>query len=486
MAENELDGTVYHSPVEVRVTKLGTRERENLLELAKLRAPDPSIFEEQEPFFFTTRASNDGVDSYWTWMDESSLNNYAADATDPGVQFQVSHNGAGAFGGGEVGFGRSLGGEVKSRGRNSKECLIDFYTIRGLACGNVTSDGFIDGARAGIYADVSIGFQPGEMICNICGHDFLKRSFWGDSEDECTHWPGREYEIDGGKGKKTVRCILQVKNGRLHEVSLVYDGATPGAGIAAVDVARMAAANGDLAATETAVLENLYRVRIAPPSPYALGEIPVVGVTTVARTISSSTTDLALNEVRATDKDKEENPSPPAAADAEEPVIEFSEETVDDDEEPERSEVTPMERLRAKYEPKGLRLVSDDPIRTVEALADKCVEQASRIRAMSKEAEYGRQAREELLADLDTSVVRAFSADGAEDRKALYRQMVAGLDHVGIRAFIADLEDKADARLGTGGRLTEIDTTLEETIKGSDDTIASRMDKRGQTPAHLV
>jgi hypothetical protein len=317
MAEKELDGTVYHSPVDVRVAKLGTKERDSLLELARERAPDPSIFDEQEPFFFTTRASNDSVDSYWTWMDETSLQNYARDASDPGVQFQVSHNGAGLFGGGEVGFGRSLGGEVKNKGRNAKECLIDFYTIRGLACGNVTSDGFIDGARAGIYADVSIGFQPGEMICNICGHDFLKRSFWGDSEDECNHWPGREYEIDGGKGKKTIRCILQVKNGRLHEVSLVYDGATPGAGIAAVDVARMAAANGDLAASDTAILENLYRVRIAPPAQYALGELPVVGATTVSRTNAAQTSALSLNEVRANESQREENPSPPVVAEEE-------------------------------------------------------------------------------------------------------------------------------------------------------------------------
>jgi hypothetical protein len=117
------------------------------------------------------------------------------------------------------------------------------------------------------------------------------------------------------------------------------------------------------------------------------------------------------------------------------------------------------------------------------------VEQATRIRALSKEAEYGRQAREELLLELDTSVVRAFSSQGAEERKTLYRQMVAGLDHVGIRAFIADLEGRADARLGTGGRLTEIDATLGDVAEGGDEeeTLASqRQEKRGQTPAHLV
>src|SRR5688500_111442 len=190
-----------------------------MIALSIKRAPDPAIFDEKEPFFFTVEASNRSVDSYFTTMDESSLLNYAADATDPGVQFQNSHSVR------SVGFGRSLNGKAVGRGQN-QSLLVDFYTLPGLEDDGITSDCFIDGARAGIYEDVSIGFMPGQMICNICGNDFLRKwevEYGG--PDYCGHWPGMKYQAENGRSKKETTCILNVVDGRLNEVSFVYDGA---------------------------------------------------------------------------------------------------------------------------------------------------------------------------------------------------------------------------------------------------------------------
>jgi len=270
----------------MQVAKLSSAERAKLVTLAHERAPDPTVFEDQEPFFFTARASNQTVDSYFTRMNETSLNNYAQDATDPGVQFMVSHDVM------EVGFGRSLAGRVTGP-KGNKECLIDFYTIPGLRAGNVSSDEFINGSRAGIYADVSIGFNPKAMICNICGNDWMRRwmDMWDDSVDSCTHWPGMEYEIEKGRKNTKVTCVLDVQDARLNEVSLVYDGATPGAGIAAVDMARMMSARGQLNPVERQALENIYRVRIAaPPGLYGGVELGDVRYSVVTKTTNNTET----------------------------------------------------------------------------------------------------------------------------------------------------------------------------------------------------
>jgi hypothetical protein len=489
MAEKEPASgeTVYRSTAMVRVSKLSEKERESLLTIAKSRAPDPSVFEEEEPFFWTARSSNDKVDSYYTWMDVSSLENYARDATDPGVQFQVSHNGGGFFSAGEVGFGRSLSGEVKGN-RSSKECLIDFYTIRGLSCGNVTSDAFIQGARSGIYSDVSIGFVPGEMLCNICGNDFLRKyDFEYGDEQRCDHWPGREYELERGKGTQKVTCILQVKDGRLSEVSLVYDGATPGAGIAAVDMARMAAAAGDLPPSDAQVLENIYHVRISPSAvPFAgvdLGE--AMSRAEAARQAVATTTTTNETVANTDEARQEETAAVVTEQHTEESAIEFSEET-ETEEEAERNAANPMVRLREKYEEKGLRLKSDDPMKVIEALGDLVVEQRGRIQTLTKEAEYGRQAREQLLKELDESVVRAFGGPGAEERKERHRKMAEGLTMDEVRAVIDDLEERATTRIGSGGRTTKIDEAVGTGGEREVETPADTVERRGQTPAYLV
>lgn len=464
----------FRSSVPIRITKLDDTTRSKLKNLAIDRAQDPDIFDEVEPFFFTARASNQNVDAYWTQMNESSLKNYVADATDPGVQFQNSHNGGSIFGG-EVGFGRSLNGKVEGRS-GSKEALIDFYVMPGLTCGNMTSDQFILGARSGIYADVSIGFNPGSMICNICGNDWMKRWNWlfsdSDEEETCRHYPGLEYEV----GKKKVRCILDVRDGHLNEVSIVYDGATPGAGIAAVDMARMANANGHLSDRERVAIENIYQVRIAPlPATYGGVELDLEKLMTVKHPNRSTTADVSNTDAEAAQSD-------PQTTDEERAVV------LEEEEEQERQEETsvePMEKLRQKYDALGLRLTSDDPHKTIEALADIVLDQRSKIKTLSREAEYGREARTQLLEELDASTVRAFGATDADKRQARHRAMAEVLDMEGLRSLIDDLEERASSRIGTGGQHVRL--RLKDGEETDPETPADEKPRaRGQTPAHLV
>lgn len=449
----------FRSTLKVETRAISGSERKKLVEKAKDRARDPDIFDEEghEPFFWTARASNQTVDSYFTKMNENSLQNYVADATDPGVQFQNSHNVR------EVGFGRSLGGLVTGRS-GAKEAMIDFYAIRGLSAGGMSSDQFIDGVRAGIYNDVSIGFTPGKMICNICGNDWLRKWDWffddsGSREETCIHWPGKEYEPE--KGKKPVVCVLDVQEARLNEVSLVYDGATPGAGIAAVDAARMASAHGKLTETERMFLEGLYRYRIAPP-------VGTYGGVTLdlekIRAMETENTDAAVTDPQPTVRKTTLRSGKPEVA------------TADDS-------LEPMERLRAKFG-EQIGELGDDPYEVIETLAERVIAQDQEVAKLTTEAGYGREAREAVLNELDKTVVRAFGADeNTRARQERYRRMVKEMSMGDVQSTIDDLEQRAVSRIGKGGQHIK----LEESDDEDESTVADRKaEKRGRTPAHLV
>jgi hypothetical protein len=499
MADNEpgLDGAIYRSEMQVIQARSFTKsERDTLMSLLTARVGD--VFEEgDEPFFWSTRASNDRIDSYFTHMLPSSLQNYAKDA-DEGVQFQVSHNGSGSMfgGGGEVGFGRSLRGKFSGRTSGDPQTIIDFYTVPGLTCGNMTSDQFIKGARTGIYSDVSIGFMPGEFICDICGNDMLKRWTldWDDPE-RCGHYLGMWYEIEGDKKGRKVQCTAGVDHARLNEVSVVYDGATPGAGILAVDIARMAVLTGELNLRDVEVLEQLYRVAIPRPSQIfvpggtegAMGKAR--GFATSDTTTDESKTPPGTEEVvqpterGAADPAQTQNPSATRAQDDPQETVIAEDDDEEETEEEENERGDPMAALRAKYEGTAIRLGAETPIRTIEILADEVLRLRKDKKRLEKDAEDGRAFRESVLQELDASVVRAFGADGAEERKARHRRMVAGEGITEIRAMIADLEDTAKTRLGGGGRSTKevLDDGTER-----EETNADKRRVRGRTEAHLV
>ena len=499
MADNEtgVDQPIYRSRAGVRVTTLSDKQRQSLLELARENAPDPDIFDEVEPFFFTARASNTEVDAYFTYMDDSSLQNYVNDATDPGVQFQNSHNGSGGFfgGGGEVGFGRSLSGKLTGS-KAKREALIDFYTIPGLVCGNMTSDQFIMGARSGVYKDVSIGFSPGRMMCNICGGDFLNgEGLAWDDPDRCFHWPGRKYEVETKSGTRMEVCTLRVEDAHLHEVSTVYDGATPGAGIAAVDQARIASANGRMSDAERTVLESLYHVRIAPPQRiYAVEDQG--GILVAKFTTTGNTTNLRLDdqdqetdddeETTVVESDLEDDSGTRAEDDEETTVIEDDDDEGDEDESDDDDEESTdrMLALRDKFKGTVVKInPKTDPHRSIEILGEAVVNLTAKNKRLVREAKFGKAYEESLLDDLDAACVRAFGAEGAKEAKKRYRKIAANLDPEDIEQLTADLNAQGDKRFKPGRQTRE--GIVEE---NSDDETAAddSRDHRGPTPAKLI
>lgn len=452
MAELDSSKIMYRAKAPVSIGAYTEKERNTLLAMAAERAPDPSIFEEEgmQPFLFRVQASNQNVDSYYTKMNESSLTNYAADA-DQGVQFQVGHSYS------DVGFGRSIQGKVTGA-KGARLFYADFYAIPGLRTSGMSSDEFILGARAGVYSDVSIGFMPGSMICNICNNDFMRK--WEvdwDSPERCTHWPGITYETERGK---KIQCILDVQEARLNEVSVVYDGATPGAGIVALDMARMIDARGELTDVDRNALENFYRVRIATDAP--IFRVPEDFAMAGRKPAGTDDSQVITND--------ENN------AVVQEPVTRTTKTVINlGQKKSDEGSLTPMGRLQAKYQGSGIDIdASDDPHDVIVELADALIETHGRISTLEqgstqleREAKDGRDFREELLKDLDAAVVRAHGTDGSEARIARMRKAAAAMDIAEVREQIADFNAMGDQKF-EGGRQTR-DRTEEDESEGKGD-----------------
>lgn len=160
-------------------------------------------------FVWEAEISSDRLDAYFTHMCPSSLQNFVGDLK-KGVSFQDSHARN------RLGYGQSLNGEYLNV--PTARIIGTFYTVPGIkfnANSFQSTDDFIRAVQAGIVRDVSIGFYGGVYICDLCLAPYLN----------CSHWAGMEYERDGDR----VVCTVAIENANLAEVSVVYDGATPGA-----------------------------------------------------------------------------------------------------------------------------------------------------------------------------------------------------------------------------------------------------------------
>ena len=153
-------------------------------------------------------ATNTEVDFYNTIMGDSSLANYAQDAKN-GITFTDSHNHR------TTGYGWSVDGE-----RIGDDLFIDVAILHEDQWQGLTyakGEDLIFALRHRPF-DVSIGITGGRVLCSICSENI-----WS---SKCEHWLGEETLEDGKK--VTVYGIIE--DAHLTEVSLVYDGATPGAG----------------------------------------------------------------------------------------------------------------------------------------------------------------------------------------------------------------------------------------------------------------
>lgn len=220
----------------------------SLLETAKGRAIDATVFDKFEPFFWRSEISSDRVDAYYTVMDAATtLVNFANDAA-TGVAVLIGHDTR------SIPIGSSLTGALDTVGAVTR-VLSDAYALI-----DPSTESIINRVKAGIARDESVGFgvKGAQCICSICGRDM-----WHDWD--CWHMPGFEYEVTtegsaSAVGAKVMTlCTGRIVNARLSEYSLVYDGATPGASV--LQAQRMAEA-GRLTPQQAQIITQRYRVQL--------------------------------------------------------------------------------------------------------------------------------------------------------------------------------------------------------------------------------
>lgn len=420
---------------------------DELMALAKKRAKNPARFDSIQPYFWLDQMSSDQIDSYWTRMQESTLRNFGQHATD-GVSFQYSHDWK------RLGLGYSLKGMFEAiAGRTpesidpvaafSQRALGYFFTVPGIKMNSeMSTDDFIIAVDTGVLQDVSVGFYAEKMTCSICGGDMFS-GWFGGIYGRCDHYPGITYEdpLQGGDGKRyggLMLCYAWVHNGRLSEVSQVYDGATPGAGHLKAEIF---AKEGALDGRTTRMLEAHYRIKL--PGGAIVQTMP--GAPGQGRS-------LDMDE----DKDKERKPTeganPPANPEQRAPEPRVSIRMDDDEDEVEQAddlEATDGERvllteLQARFGADGITLAP-----TVRATIIGLCE---RLLELKGEAKVGRQYAKELREDAKRSGVAALGDKWDETR---HMSLLNSLSIEDVRTMKESWDQIAAAKFPDGRKSTD-------------------------------
>lgn len=376
-----------------------------------------------EVYTFPCVPSTDALDSYFTRMALSSLQNYARDAG-IGVAVMNSHRTSPWTGMGvELPVGRSYYGELQNTG-DSTQLFAKAYMLRNYQPNSNTgnTDTLIRGMEAGMIFDLSIGFKPGWYRCGICQRDLFSA--------DCPHFPGRKYGTpDGGD----VTAFAWVEDAHMSEFSFVYDGATPGAGILK---AQRAVEAGTLDRKAIVELEDVYQVRLAsrfavPDLAKVPGNTPEIGGDIVkdfwdrlaavyeqrAGAKHSAATKTALEEIRKKAAEGRGSHDEVAQMVADLLAEAQTEETGGDD----------------------------------EGRAQRIVELEAEVARLKPLAELGAQYRADLVEDAIKAGVRAIGNDFKVDQ---YRKVFEGASIDDIKTFRADWERVAAAKFGPGGRQT--------------------------------
>lgn len=416
----------------------------------------------EDMYFFHAEISNQALDAYMTKMAESSLRNYAEDAT-AGVAFQNSHKAR------ELGVGYVINGEYVD---TTKTVLTDMYTVRGLKLNaDLDTDNFIRGVDAGLIRDVSIGFKPDigyAERCNICG-----REWW---DYDCRHIPGMTYDVPlnpeadpTNQPTQETLAFIWIENARLSEVSAVYDGATPGAMILTKAVREQRA--GRLSPRIRSLIESRYHIDLVEPRRTFGG----LGSESERPKTDGRSTTMTLEEAleKATNAESAARAAETKASEASERATKAEGER---DAEKARADAA---EARVTELTSTIRSTADG-LEGVEIKDDSKPEEIARSVRMLIDVNLplARQIEELRTAEIDAALesgVRAFGDEFDKDKK---RTMLDKLDLADIRDQAKDWEERAvGSGKFKGGR-----TSAEE----GDDPPADGDDSRAAAPAGVA
>lgn len=245
-----------------RLGKLPRGEAEALAMINALRTGGEALTADDVWIHYAEAANGSFIPDRYMFLGGSTLRNIAADAA-RGVAFMNSHRTGGLSEPTELPFGRTFCGRYEEDGGGGQRALVGVYLSRGVFPNGDSGPGTDDLHRMiddGTVFDVSVGLYGGWYLCDICGNDFLALDEDGDYL--CQHLPGTDREMtkeqrkaQEARGVTHGYASISYMDGRMGEVSAVYDGAVPGAGfVKAVSLAR----GGGLDAALTARCREIY------------------------------------------------------------------------------------------------------------------------------------------------------------------------------------------------------------------------------------
>lgn len=192
--------------------------------------------------YYLEAANTQFVQKYWMFLSPKTLKNFAADAA-IGLSFMNSHA-TGSLSGppAQLPMGLTFGGTYNRTSDGSDSALLGVYALRGIYPNGEgqgpSTDTMHKQINAGIIKDVSVGIPRGSGVelCAVCENPLNARDEQG--MPLCSHIPGtpRNMTADDRKRLKTMGvpngyAAFILDDAHLSEVSAVYDGALPGAGV---------------------------------------------------------------------------------------------------------------------------------------------------------------------------------------------------------------------------------------------------------------
>ncbi len=194
-------------------------------QLEKINALAKRTLSKDEVFAFSTKMVGDALlTERYMKLHKSLLEVFRNDAR-TGIAFMLDHPWAGfnrpkpAYP-----YGRTFDATLKkSDGEMEGENWAlygDVYIVRGKEKDGISTDVIIADIEDGTLFDVSVGFGFNTSICSICGNEYYS--------SKCEHWRGQDY--DG-----QMCYIIGKPPGWLGELSGVWDGAYPTAGVLSKD-----------------------------------------------------------------------------------------------------------------------------------------------------------------------------------------------------------------------------------------------------------
>ena len=185
---------------------------------------------------FIEAANSNFIGDRFMFLGESTLRNIATDA-ERGFAFMNSHRTGSLSQPSELPFGKTFAGQFQSGkdadGQPQQRALVAFYMLRNVKPNGEngpTTDDLHAMIAGGQVADVSVGLMGGEALCDLCSTNLR--------EADCPHAPGTkrsmtDLEIDAQskRGVPGGKASYTLENARCGEVSAVFDGAVPGAGV---------------------------------------------------------------------------------------------------------------------------------------------------------------------------------------------------------------------------------------------------------------